>query len=480
MIRGRHNQKKREPSESSGVPWSRRLTQISLCVLVVTVIVVSVVALDTSDPGVDARLERSDPDQPTTEPVRVVVRAASHGTQVGSAKVQPQDTTVKRPRTVWQLLALPDDELERVDLVELNLAVAQEIPGAGPFDLVKHQRVVDRWAEEIAEHLARVEPVFYRESDRWNDDIHLFRLGQMAWYMHHRVRIQYIPELKNDKQPVYGDPKELLLHGLTDEKLGTCGNMATLYVAIGRRFGWPVSLACVDSHSVCRFDNGEVVHNVEATHPNGALYMPSDTEYATMLDSPTAIEQGSDLRSLSARETLALFIGLRARYFKDTGQSELADQSYALARALFPRYRAIYAAAMWEAVKTGDRLFDHREPAHPYYLGLSINSEWSPRRTGRGQYRIPTHPETSTPDPTEHAQAPWEAVWSRAEEVMRTNRERQSQLATPWQPFAGTNWQFGQGIIPDTTKWANRLMNRYGPNQQINSYNHPHLSSGSQ
>jgi hypothetical protein len=32
------------------------------------------------------------------------------------------------PRTIWQLLALPGPALEKTDLVEVNLAVAREIP----------------------------------------------------------------------------------------------------------------------------------------------------------------------------------------------------------------------------------------------------------------------------------------------------------------------------------------------------------------
>ena len=53
--------------------------------------------------------------------------------------------------------------------------------------------------------------------------------------------------------------------------------MPALHVALGWRLGWPVSLAWRKNHLFCRYDDGEVTHNIEATafgrggfrsHPN--------------------------------------------------------------------------------------------------------------------------------------------------------------------------------------------------------------------
>jgi hypothetical protein len=70
----------------------------------------------------------------------VVVFAATHNATSNAVGVQGESVTVPRtptgnPRTVAQLLALTDAELEKVDVVELNLAVAREIPGLEKLDV---------------------------------------------------------------------------------------------------------------------------------------------------------------------------------------------------------------------------------------------------------------------------------------------------------------------------------------------------------
>ena len=79
------------------------------------------------------------------------------------------------------------------------------------------------------------------------------------------------------------------------------------------RLGWPVSLASVKSHFISRYDDGEVHHNIEATntHPGGFVSNP-DEMYIQRFDlPPKAITSGSDLRRLSTREMLGVFVAFR-------------------------------------------------------------------------------------------------------------------------------------------------------------------------
>jgi len=64
-----------------------------------------------------------------------------------------------------------------------------------------------------------------------------------------------------------------------DTRQGTCGNMATLHVALGWRLGWPVSLACVRSHYICRYDDGGVTYNIEATQAGYGGFKSDPDEY---------------------------------------------------------------------------------------------------------------------------------------------------------------------------------------------------------
>jgi hypothetical protein len=134
--------------------------------------------------------------------------------------------------------------------------------------------------------------------------------------------------------------------------------------------GWPVSLACARSHLLSRFDDGEVIHNIEATstHP-GAFASDPDECYIERFKLPKrAIECGSDLRKLTAREMIGVFLALRGRHYCDTSQTRLADLDFSLSRVLFPNHRRTYVAAMLPMIQHGADLFDANEVGHPNSL----------------------------------------------------------------------------------------------------------------
>lgn len=149
--------------------------------------------------------------------------------------------------------------------------------------------------------------------------------------------------------------------------------------------GWPVSLACVRSHFISRFDDGDVYHNIEATstHP-GSFCSDPDEVYVEKFGLPRrAIECGSDLRRLTAREMLATFLSLRGRHHSDCGRSDLADVDYALARVLFPNHRRTHVAAMVPMIRRGAKLFDRGELGHPDSLFEDLAPSLAPDLYGR-------------------------------------------------------------------------------------------------
>ena len=154
--------------------------------------------------------------------------------------------------------------------------------------------------------------------------------------------------------------------------------MSSLHVAIGRKLGWPVSLASVHSHTVCRFDNGEVTHNLEATDTGrGGFAIGSDKEYAEKFDlSQRALDRSMELKSMTAREMLGYFISLRGRHYADIRQMGKADRDYALARSIIPNHRRTYMAAVQAAVGKGHWLFSPGEVGHPISLAQAIDAKF--------------------------------------------------------------------------------------------------------
>jgi len=258
------------------------------------------------------------------------------------------------------ILDLPDDELAGRDLVELNLLIAKSIPYLAGLDIPKYQRQANEWAEAIGKRLRAVEHVFHQTPADWDHDIRLFRLGVMAEYLDCELGIRYVEEHRELKTVLYTDPSHLFLNGVMDTRRGTCGNMATLHVAIGRRLGWPVSLAAVKSHLVCRFDDGQVTHNIEATQTGkGGFGNPPDEYLIGQYDLPQiAVSSGSDLRALSVREMLGVFVGFRARHMRDTGRIGEAEGDYLLARRLNPTSRRLFVDAQTLTLDRGKTLFE--------------------------------------------------------------------------------------------------------------------------
>jgi len=264
-----------------------------------------------------------------------------------------------------------DTFLASVDPLELNLLVAREIPACRDLAVAEYQRTADAWATDLAARLVTFEDQFHVSPEAWKDDIRFFRLGLLCWYVAEVLGIRYRDDQRDLQSVSYTDPADLFVQGVMDTRQGTCGNMAALHVALVWRLGWPLHLACAGPHIFCRYDDGEVVHNIECTNNSqGGFQSHSDAHYQESRGIPdVAIECGSDLRALTPRQMLGLFIGLRGRHREDTGLLTEAESDYLLARTLFPKNRRLYMAQVGASVQLSDRRFYAGETGH--YTGLT-------------------------------------------------------------------------------------------------------------
>jgi hypothetical protein len=226
--------------------------------------------------------------------------------------VVPRPDTRLAQHSLRQLLALTDEDLARVDPLEMNLLVAKGIPALAHLDIAPYRALLDEAANVLRRELPGADQRFYRNPQAWKNDIRFGRLALMCWYVDEVLGIRYREDQKGLKRIRYTDPSDLFLNGVLETRRGTCGNMALVHVALGWRLGWPVSLACVGSHFICRYDDGEVVHNIEATNNTGGGFTsPPDEYYLKQYQLPAkAVRCGSDLRAVTPRELLGLFVGL--------------------------------------------------------------------------------------------------------------------------------------------------------------------------
>jgi hypothetical protein len=137
---------------------------------------------------------------------------------------------------------------------------------------------------------------------------------------------------------------------------GTCSSMPVLYVAIGRRLGYPLKLATTKSHVFIRWEGRGERFDLEATGRGMNRY---DDEHFKQWPYPVTdeeIQADGYLKSLTPVEELALFLSLRGHCLKEAGRMPEAVASYAEAVRLAPAsrpYRLLLAAAQQERTFPG-------------------------------------------------------------------------------------------------------------------------------
>jgi hypothetical protein len=281
--------------------------------------------------------------------------------------------------TIYQLLDMSEEELAAVDPLAMNLIVAKGIPELADLEIGRYQQIVNGWVNDFKRRRLPVwETHFHANPSEFDNDIRYFRLGMVCQYLELEVGIKYKLDQREVTKIYYTNPSDLFLNGVLDTHEGTCGNLSALHVAIGWRQRWPVSLACVKSHYILRYDDGRKTINIEATQCGFGGFKSDPDDYLIQFKEipQIALSSGSDLRALRPREMLGVFVGLRARHKFDLGRAHndrnlmlASETDWLLARHLFPNGRGNYHNQVWVTALRGDYLFE------PYEIGHS-STHW--------------------------------------------------------------------------------------------------------
>jgi len=120
-------------------------------------------------------------------------------------------------------------------------------------------------------------------------------------------------EVASSDLTFFGNSRDLFIHGMTSgEQQGTCASMPVLYVAIGRRLGYPLKLVECKDHLFVRWEDAKERFNIEGT--GSGLNCYPDQEY---MEWPRPISKeelaaGMYMKSLSPKRELAVFLELRS------------------------------------------------------------------------------------------------------------------------------------------------------------------------
>ncbi len=269
-------------------------------------------------------------------------------------------SSVSMPDSLNALLGLDQAELGRKDVAGLNLLCAEGLPGAEQLSRSAAAGTLDAWAARVAAETDRYLYKFRQKPTDYNNSEAYFRILTMVTVLQQDFHVRYNPE--RIAAPDFRDSRDLFLHGLLCPSLaprpspltppvGTCVSMPVLYVAVGRRLGYPLKLVTTKAHLFARWESADGTErfNIEATS-QGLNCFP-DEYYRTwpvpMTDDE--MQRSRYLKSLTPAEELAVFLSTRGHCLEAAGRLAEAQVAHAHAHALAPsspQYLAFLAGAV--------------------------------------------------------------------------------------------------------------------------------------
>jgi hypothetical protein len=297
--------------------------------------------------------------------------------------------------------------LSRNDVAMINLRCAEGLPGAEALDLQGCLAQLDQWAAHVRSETERHRYRFKTNPREFEHSEGYFRMLMMAVVVAEDFGVRYNParigpvsrannscapsvssnsqgheaQTSSERSAVrassrrllpfenaatsgdgfFADSQDVFLHGLLGpRRMGTCSSMPILYLALGRRLGYPLKLVTTKGHLFLRWESETERFNLEATGRGMNRY---DDEHYKQWPFPLTeqeIAENGYLQSLGPEEERAVFLTIRSQCLKENGRLPEAEAALAEAVRLAPKvqaYRLLLAEARGALIQ--------RQPGYP-------------------------------------------------------------------------------------------------------------------
>lgn len=242
---------------------------------------------------------------------------------------------------------MPHEQLARMDVAQLNMLCAEGLPGCEQVGISNTLSLLDNWAARVKSETTRHAYRFERSPAEFENSRGFYKLLMLGvvlaedYRVHYRTDRQVSPNLATMNDGFFADARDVFLPGLLGEsRAGTCSSMPVLYVAIGRRLGYPLKLVTTKGHLFVRWDGEAERFNLEVT--GNGLNRFSDDYYRHW---PFEVSNGEVaaegyLKSLTPAEELAVFLSIRAMCLRETSRVNEAADAFAAAAKLAPNVQS--------------------------------------------------------------------------------------------------------------------------------------------
>ena len=270
------------------------------------------------------------PERPARPPVVAVVSAP------------PPSKTVRKARNLDELLKMPTGQLAGVDIAEMNLLCATGLPGSEKLNIDNALAILDDWAKRVAVETERNlhNPTFSRQGDILPHGEAYRRAEMLLHVLQAYLGVKY--DLAAKENFSFKDSRTAFIHGMipaSDQSLkntpgGTFVSMPVMYVAVGRRLGYPLKLVTTKGLVFARWDGTDNLKpawrerfNIDVA--NGFASYP-DEYYKTWPARLTDKEVSANryLLSLTPAEELAEFLAYRGHCGLENTQAAFAARCY--------------------------------------------------------------------------------------------------------------------------------------------------------
>jgi hypothetical protein len=261
-----------------------------------------------------------------------------------SATTTADDPSVRWRERISYLCELSDEELAKVDIAVLNLVCAQLLPEAEGVDFTACLRRLDDWARLVRLNTEHWWPNFDASAEKFNFSHNRFRMAALVTVLQRQMKVHYnLAFSEGDYNAT--DSRNLFIHGLLNGHGGTCVTMPVLYIAVGRRLGYPLKLVEAYQHLFARWDEPcAECFDIECTCRGFAAF---DDDHFAQQPKPIPAEllnRGIYLRSLAPREELAHFLIERGHCLTDNLRLREAEAAFRYATQLAPERLRISSA----------------------------------------------------------------------------------------------------------------------------------------
>jgi hypothetical protein len=237
----------------------------------------------------------------------------------------------RKANSLDDLLAMPPEQLARVDIAKRNLLCAVGLPGTEKLDVNKCLVRLDDYAGRVRYWTEQSLWDFRQNPGKFENSEAKFRVLLLISVLQKDFGIHY-----NDRGKWrncdFSNPQNAFLHGMIDDDNGgTCASMPVMYVAIGRRLGYPMSMVLAKTHIFARWEDlktGERF-NIEGTNPRFDDHPDSYYREWPAPISDAELKLGWYLKSLTPVEEFAVFLQNRGACLLDNERFAEARSAYA-------------------------------------------------------------------------------------------------------------------------------------------------------